>query len=71
MSIHRSNSSIELDVNKNKRNVLYEHAINVHGFNDMTISHFDVDVIDKNQNSVDCRLTEARLIKTLKPTINP
>ena len=57
-------------VNKNKRNALYEHAIKVHSFNDMTISHFDVDVIDKNQNAVDCRLTEARLIKTLKPTIN-
>ena len=57
-------------VNKNKRNALYEHAIKMHNFNEMTISHFDVNIIDKSQNSVDCRLTEARLIKTLRPTIN-
>ena len=57
-------------VNKNKRNALYEHGIKVHGFSDICLNHFDVDILDKSQNAIDCRLSEARLIKTLHPAIN-
>ena len=56
--------------NKNIRNALYEHAIKTHNLENMTISHFDVDIIEQSQNAVDCRLAEARLIKTLRPSLN-
>ena len=56
--------------NKNKKNALYEHGSKVHNFSDITISHFDIDILDRSQNAVDCRLAEARLIKTLQPGIN-
>ena len=56
--------------NKNIRNALYEHATKTHNLENMTISQFDVDIIEHSQNAVDCRLAEARLIKTLRPSLN-
>ena len=56
--------------NKNKKNALYEHGSKIHNYNDIDLSHFDLDIIDISSNAVDCRLSEARFIKLLKPSIN-
>ena len=56
--------------NKNKRNALYEHGLKNHDICDINMSNFDLDIIDRSKSAIDCRLTEARLIKTLRPPIN-
>lgn len=58
-------------LNKNKNNsALAEHVLQKHHSVNCTIDDFDLSIIDKCNDPVDTRLTEARYIKRLSPQIN-
>ena len=55
---------------QNDDSALSEHAVLEHMSVRMSIADFDVEIIDKYNGPVECKIGEAKLIERMKPTLN-